>query len=125
MIPTPDGSGAYGNGSYDLAGPSGHFSFNTRPVKAGEVLELYGVGFGPTNPPVASGRAFSGAAPTASQVSATVGGIAATVQFSGITSAGLHQLNLVVPNGAGSGDQLVSASVASAHTQNSVYINVK
>jgi uncharacterized protein (TIGR03437 family) len=125
VIPTPDGSGAYGNGSYDLAGPSGHFSFNTRPVKAGEVLELYGVGFGPTNPPVASGHAFSGVAPTTNQVMVNIGGIRATVQFSGITSAGMYQLNVVVPSGIGSGDQLVQAFFGGAQTRNNVYINVK
>ena len=35
-------------GGYDLVGPSGTFSYYTRPVKSGETLVLYGVGFGPT-----------------------------------------------------------------------------
>ncbi len=125
VIATPGGGGAYGDGSYDLAGPAGRFSFNTRPVQAGEVLVLYGVGFGPTDPPVVSGRAFSGAAPTTSLVTITIGGVAANVLFSGITSAGLYQLNVVVPNGAGSGDRLLQATVGGARTPDNVYVSVK
>jgi len=42
-----------------IEGPVGAFSYATRPVKPGEVVELYGVGFGPTNPAVPAGQAFS------------------------------------------------------------------
>ena len=54
-IATPNGTGADGGGTYDLVGPSGAFSFSTRPVKPGETLVLYGVGFGPTTPPCSCG----------------------------------------------------------------------
>jgi uncharacterized protein (TIGR03437 family) len=60
-ILTPDGG-------YDLVGPANTFSYATRPVKAGETLVLYGVGFGATSPPVPAGQLFSGSAPTASLV---------------------------------------------------------
>jgi len=115
-IATPNGTGAYGGGIYDLVGPSGTFSFNTRPVKAGEILILYGVGFGPTNPPVPAGKIFSGAAPTNGPVTVTIGGIIANVAFAGITSAGLYQINVTVPN-APSGDQPLQASVNGVQTQ--------
>jgi uncharacterized protein (TIGR03437 family) len=110
VIPTPDGTGAYGGGTYDLVGPVGQFSFHTRPVKAGEIVELYGVGFGPTNPVVPAGRTFTGAAQTELQVLFTIGGRPAQVLFSGMSEAGLNQVNLVVPT-VGSGDQLVQATV--------------
>jgi uncharacterized protein (TIGR03437 family) len=100
-------------------------AFNTRPAKVGEVVELYGVGFGPTDPLVISGHAFSGAVPTDGPVNVTVGGVAASVQFSGLVSAGLYQLNVVVPNGTGSGDQLVRATVGGAQTQENICIAVK
>jgi uncharacterized protein (TIGR03437 family) len=125
VIPSPNGSGTYGGGAYDLLGPAGYFSFNTRPVKVGEVLELYGIGFGPTNPPVPAGNAFSGAAPTLPQtVTVTIGGVPATVQFSGIVSAGLYQLNVVVPDVA-SGDQLLQANAGGAQTPAGVYVTVQ
>jgi uncharacterized protein (TIGR03437 family) len=109
-IATPDGTGAYGGGSYDLVGPLNTFSYNTRPVKAGEVLTLYGVGFGSTFTPVPAGQPFSGSSPTFSPVAVTIGGVPATVTYSGIVQAGLYQINLTVP-AAPSGDQAVVASV--------------
>ena len=113
QIATPSGNGAFG--TYDLVGPLNTFSFSTRPVKAGETLTLYGVGFGPTSPPVPAGKAFSGAAPTGTPVSVTIGGITAPVAFSGITQSGLYQINITVPN-APSGDQPIAATVNAVQT---------
>ena len=80
-ILTPDGSGTYGGGSYDLVGPIDRFAYKTRPVRPGETLALYGVGFGPTDPSVPAGQAFTGAAPTTNPVTVTIGGEAARVLF--------------------------------------------
>jgi uncharacterized protein (TIGR03437 family) len=123
-ILTPDGSGAYGNGAYDLAGPSGLFTFSTRPVRAGETLVLFGVGFGPTNPFVPAGAVFNSSAPTTNAVSISIGGVAALVQFSGITSAGLYQFNVTVPSTA-SGDQILQARVAGVVSPGGVYVTVQ
>jgi uncharacterized protein (TIGR03437 family) len=112
-ILTPNGNGAYG--SYDLVGPSNTFSYSTRPVKAGETLVLFGVGFGPTNPHVPPGQAFSGTAPTVNPVTITIGGVPAYVAFAGITEAGLYQFNLTVPS-APTGDQPLQAIVNGVQT---------
>jgi uncharacterized protein (TIGR03437 family) len=124
VIPTPDGSGAYGNGSYDLVGPSGAFSYSTRPVKVGETLILYGVGFGPTNPPVSAGQSYSGAAATVNPVQITIGGVPAVVAFSGITGAGLYQFNITVPNVA-SGDQALQAIVAGVQSPGGPVVTIQ
>jgi uncharacterized protein (TIGR03437 family) len=113
-ILTPNGTGAYG--SYDLVGPSNTFSYSTRPVKAGETLVLFGVGFGPTTLHVSAGQAFSGSAPTSTPVTITIGGVNANVSYSGITEAGLYQFNLTVPANTGSGDQPVHATVNGIQT---------
>lgn len=114
-IATPNGTGAYGDGAYDLVGPVGAFPFSTRPVKPGEVLTLFGVGFGPTTPHVPAGQIFSGVASTNGPVTVTIGGLNANVSFAGITEAGLYQLNLTVPNTA-SGDQPLQAAVNGVQT---------
>ena len=101
VIATPKGNGLYGGGTYDLVGPSGAFSFNTRPVKPGEVLVLYGVGFGPTTPSVPAGQVFAGAASTTKPGTITIGRVNADVAFAGITEAGLYQINVTVPVGSG------------------------
>jgi len=122
IVPT-SGLGNSGGG-YDLIGPAGAFSFPSRPVKAGETVELYGVGFGPTNPTVLAGQLYSGAAPSPVFPQITVGGVQAQVVFSGIVEAGLFQINVVVPN-AGSGDQLLQATVGGMTTQANVFITVQ
>ncbi len=114
-IISPNGTGAYDFGYYDLVGPANTFSFATRPVKPGEMLSLFGVGFGPTTPPVPAGVTFSGAAPTGSPVTITIGGVAARVIFEGLTAAGLYQFNVIVPN-TPSGDQALQATVNGVQT---------
>ena len=112
VIATPNGSGAYGAGGYDLVGPAGAFPFATRPVTAGEVLVLYGVGFGPVIPAVAAGQPVTKASATATAVTITIGGVAANVLFAGITQAGLYQINLVVPDTGRYGDVAIQAVLA-------------
>ena len=114
-IISPNGTGAYDFGYYDLVGPANTFSFATRPVKPGEMLSLFGVGFGPTTPPVPAGVTFSGAAPTVSPATITFGGVAARVIFEGLTAAGLYQFNVIVPN-TPSGDQALQATVNGVQT---------
>jgi uncharacterized protein (TIGR03437 family) len=124
-IATPNGSGAYGAGTYDLVGPSGTFSYSTRPVKAGETLILYGVGFGPTTQTVPAGKAFSGAAPCAVLPQITIGGVQANVAFAGIIEAGLYQFNLTVPPNTGSGDLALLAIVNGVQSPAGVVVTVQ
>lgn len=123
VIPTPDGSGAYG--AYDFVGPLGTpFGFQSRPVKAGEVLEIYGIGFGPTDPFVPAGKEFDGVAPITSPLTVSIGGAPADVVFAGMTGAGLYQLNVGVPN-TGSGDQLLQVTVGGVHSPGGIYVTVQ
>jgi uncharacterized protein (TIGR03437 family) len=110
IILTPDGSGHYGNGTYDILGPAGQFSFITRPVKAGETLEVFGMGFGPTYPSTPAGQAFTGSASLANPVSLTIGGSSVSTSFAGLVGAGIYQFTFVVPQ-LSSGDQLIQAGM--------------
>jgi uncharacterized protein (TIGR03437 family) len=123
-IATPNGTGAYGGGTYDLVGPANTFSFNTRPVRAGETMTLYGVGFGPTNPHVPAGRLFAGVAPTDSPVMITIGGVPVLAGFAAITEAGLYQINVTVPV-TGAGDQPIQASVNGVQTPAGPVVSVQ
>jgi uncharacterized protein (TIGR03437 family) len=123
-IATPNGTGAYGGGTYDLVGPANTFSFNTRPVRAGETMTLYGVGFGPTNPHVPAGRLFAGVAPTDSPVMITIGGVPVLAGFAAITEAGLYQINVTVPV-TGAGDQPIQASVNGVQTPSGPVVSVQ
>jgi len=87
------------DGSYNIVGPTGAFSYPTRPVSAGEPLVLFGVGFGPTADQVPAGQAFPSSSPTTGPVPVTIGGLPAPVAFVGLVSAGLYQINVTVPSG--------------------------
>jgi uncharacterized protein (TIGR03437 family) len=123
-IVSQNGTGAYDLGYYDLVGPANTFSFATRPVKPGEMLSLFGVGFGPTTPHVPAGVTFSGAAPTGGPVTIMIGGVTARVIFEGLTAAGLFQFNVIVPN-APSGDQALQATVNGVQTASGPVVTIQ
>jgi uncharacterized protein (TIGR03437 family) len=126
IILRSDGSGAYGGGAYDIIGPTGtSLGYPTVAAKAGDTVELFGVGFGPTNPVVLAGQAFSGAAETTNPVRLTIGNTPVTPSFAGLSSAGLYQINLTVPVGLGIGDLSLVATVAGAQTQFGVVISLQ
>jgi uncharacterized protein (TIGR03437 family) len=96
-----------------------------RPAKPGEIVQLFGTGFGPTSPSVPAGKVFSGRAPVIGVSSATIGGVNAPVKFIGqVSGAGLYQINLTVPNVA-DGDQQVLVSIDGVQTQTGAFITVR
>lgn len=113
------------NNAVEFLGPANLFGSSpaSRPAKPGEIIILYGTGFGPTNPAVDPSKVFSGAAPTATPVSVTIGGQTANVQFAGLSAAGLYQINVIVPS-VPAGDQPVTASVNGVSTTQKVFVTV-
>jgi uncharacterized protein (TIGR03437 family) len=100
------------DGAYDILGPTGNaLGYRTVAARPGDTVVLYAVGFGPTNPAVPAGRAFSGAARTSTDVQLLIGGRVVQPSFAGLVSAGLFQLNLTIPTGLGSGELPVQALV--------------
>lgn len=124
IVGTVGTPGNSGNG-WDNIGPGGSaLPFTSRPVKAGETVLLFGVGFGPTTPPVPAGTAYSGAAASPTLPTVTIGGVQATVTFAGIIEAGLFQLNVVVP-GAGTGDKALVANIGGVTTPANVFLSIQ
>ena len=106
-------------------GPASLYPGLTVPAQAGNILQLYGTGFGPTNPATNFGQTFSGAPPTTNTVTCTIGGVHATVQFAGLVAPGEYQLNILVPPGLPSGDNLVVLTVGGVTTQANAYLTVQ
>jgi uncharacterized protein (TIGR03437 family) len=126
IIPRSDGSGAYGAGTYDIAGPTGtSLGYPTVAAKAGDSVELFGTGFGPTNPVVPAGHPFSGAAATTNPVGLLIGSLSVTPSFAGLSGAGLDQINLTIPAGLGAGDVPLVATVGGAQTPSYVVISLQ
>ena len=128
IILRPNGSGSLGSGanSYDILGPTGtSLGYKSVAAKQGDSVVLFALGLGPTTPPIAAGKAFAGAAATATAVKVAIGNITVTPAFAGLSSAGLYQINLTIPAGLGTGDLPLSATVGSGQTQASVVISLQ
>ena len=95
------------------------------PAQAGETLQIYATGFGPTAPAVPAGQLVESSAPLSdlTQLHVTIGGMPATVQFAGIVAPGLYQINVVVPQ-LSNGDQPIVASVGGVSSQTGVSIPI-
>ena len=126
IILRSNGKGAYGGGTYDIIGPGGtSLGYPTVAAKAGDIVELFGTGFGPTNPVVLAGQTFSGAAPTTNPVTLKIDNVSVTPSFVGLSGAGLYQLNLPVPSGLGTGDVSLLATVGGIGTPSGAVISLQ
>jgi len=126
IIPRSNGSGAYGRGSYDILGPTGNsFGYRTVAAREGDVVELFGVGFGPTTPAVPAGKAFSGAASIDDSLILYINNVIVKPLFVGLSEAGLYQINLVVPSGLGEGEVPIEAIVGGLQTQSFVLFSLE
>ena len=95
------------------------------PAAPGEVIVLFGNGFGATTPAAVNGQIQSGAAPLVATPTVTFGTANANVVFAGLTGTGLYQLNVVVPAGLADGDVPVVAKIGAASTPNGAVVSVK
>lgn len=126
IILRTDGSGAYGGGTYDILGPTGtSLGYATVAAKAGDMVELFGTGFGPTNPPVVAGQAFSGASPATNAVSVFMNSTSVTHGFVGLSGPGLFQINMTIPANLGKGDVPLLATVENVSTPSGVVISLQ
>ncbi len=78
----------------------------TTPAKPNETIQLYGTGFGPTNPPIAAGIETDKTYNLSPTPTATVGGINANVVFAGLiqTLSQVYQFDITIPANAPNGD---------------------
>jgi uncharacterized protein (TIGR03437 family) len=112
---------------YSIVGPAGLFQNATStPAQPGEVIILYGTGFGPTNPATPAGMLVTMPAEIdRSKLTITIGGVQAEVQFAGITLAGVWQFNVKVPDGLPDGDAPVVAQIAGMQTQANAFLAIQ
>jgi uncharacterized protein (TIGR03437 family) len=116
--------------------PLGKYAVATRTdytlavaAKPGDVIILWGTGFGPTSPPaptgivVPSGTTYN----TANAVTVTVGPAAAVVYGAALTSgeAGLYQVAIQIPTTLSDGDYPIVATVSGAQSPATTLITVQ
>lgn len=101
----------------NLSGPAGLISgVTTVPARPGESIMLFGTGFGPTTPAIQPGMAVTEPAQTSTPVTVRIDAQDAVVSYAGLTSAGLYQLNVNVPDNLADGDYPVTAEVGGVRT---------
>jgi uncharacterized protein (TIGR03437 family) len=109
---------------FSLLAPASLFPGHSTPAQRGETILLYAVGFGlPANPPVNGSAVQSG--PIVPNPACIIGTLPATVAGANLISPGLYQLNVVVPAGAPSGDNLIACAYAGSNTPPGALIAVK
>jgi uncharacterized protein (TIGR03437 family) len=71
----------------------------SRPAKPGEVIVLYGIGFGPVTPASPAGMLATGSTTLAPGLQASLGQTTAVTQYAGLAPGytGLYQINVQVP----------------------------
>ena len=114
---------------YTYAVKNGTFGAATIAAKPGDVLILWGTGFGPTNPltlpgsVVPSDRTYS----TATAPNVTVNNVPATVYGAALAPGfvGLYQIAIQVPASIPDGDWPIVASVGGAQSPNTLLLSVR
>jgi uncharacterized protein (TIGR03437 family) len=113
-----------------LVGPPGLISGgNFAPAKAGDILTIYGTGFGATNPASTPGVPAPAAASVKGQVSVQIGSVtlsAGDILYTGVTPtyAGLYQLNIRVPAGLSAGDQPVGITIGGVTSPSNAVLTI-
>jgi len=108
---------------------NGATSYNSpsHPANAGDYVEIFLTGTGPTNPPGADGEPYAGLAYCALPVTLTVGGKTITPQYCGGVPGvipGLTQINIPIPSGLTAGLVPVTAQFGGVTAQSGVTIAV-
>ena len=95
-----------------------------RPAVPGDVVTVYGIGFGAVTPSAPSGQVV-GTVNSLPSLTVTFGNTPAKVQYGGLALGvlGLYQFNLVVPN-VPNGDYLITFQLGSVKTSQNVYLTV-
>ena len=105
----------FGGGSAAAEDLNGGIISAANPAVRGNYISLFCNGLGPVTNQPGSGEPARGSplSQTTTQATVTIGGVPATVAFSGLTPtlSGLYQINVQVPSGIAAGNQPVVVSI--------------
>lgn len=98
----------------------------TTPVKPGHRIMLHGTGFGPTEPPPPPNALFPQPLPLESldKLSIRIGGLSAAVERASLTSPGVYQLHVVLPD-LEDGEHPVVAEIDGAASEGTIHLTVR
>lgn len=98
-----------------------------RPAKAGDMIVLYGVGFGPLAAQYPTGWIIPVQDPTFSAVTFKIGSATVTPVYAGAAPGlvGAYQFNLLIPGSTGTGDVSLEATVGGVSTSQGLVLTVE
>jgi uncharacterized protein (TIGR03118 family) len=108
-----------------LVGAATLYSGASTPALPGETITIFGTGFGPTNPAISNGTIVAAPLTVVTAPTVTIGGIAATVAYAGLVSAGVYQLDVVVPLATPAGNAAVVAQVGGVSSSATAIVTVQ
>ncbi|HEX3744836.1 MAG TPA: SBBP repeat-containing protein [Bryobacteraceae bacterium] len=96
------------------------------PAHPGDLVVLWGTGFGPTTPAAPAGVEVAAAPATATLPTVNIGGLQAMVISSVLTtgSAGLYQITIQIPANAPTGPVAVQVSIGGVQTQSGAVLYI-
>src|SRR5262249_35450847 len=115
---------------FSYAAKAGTFAgANTIPAKPGDVIILWGTGFGPTSPPIPAGILTPGnqTYSTATLPAGTINNVSPTVYGAGLAPGfvGLYQVAIQVPASLTDGDWPIVASIGGVSSPAGIVLSVQ
>jgi uncharacterized protein (TIGR03118 family) len=108
-----------------LVGATTLYAGDSSPAAPGETITLYGTGFGATNPAITDGSVVAAPQPVVTMPTITFGGASAQVVYAALISAGVYQINVVVPPTAPTGNATVTATIGGITSASNAIITVQ
>lgn len=98
----------------------------TRPAKPGDVIQIFGTGFGLTSPVTVADEVVPVPAPLSASANLNIrlGTTPATVEYAGLIGPGLYQFNLRIPS-VTDGDQRLLVDLSNVSMQQEVYLTIQ
>jgi uncharacterized protein (TIGR03437 family) len=102
------------------------FGLNSRPAKPGDLIVLYGVGFGDVTPAIAPGVVVQQSNALVNPVSVSFGTTPATLAYAGLAGnfVGLYEFYVTVPASLANGDYQVKVTQNGTAVPQTAYLTV-
>ena len=116
-----------GSGAGAITHADGTAVLGSSPAQRGELLILYGTGFGSVTPAVATGTIAAGPAATISPLAVLIDGVRVLPDYAGLSGCcvGLNQVNFHLPAGTRSGAEIPIAVEIGGVRSNNVTVPVR
>lgn len=130
LLPSTSIAAQFGGTANVVANPS--VVASGRPARPGDIVTLYGTGFGDTNPLVPAGQlAPAGTSPLTNPITVQIGSVTLSppdILYAGLSPGsigGLYQFNVTIPPTTPSGDIPVTITIGGSQTQAGATIPVQ